>query len=121
MNLDRIHAGDGFVEKQQLGFGGERTGDFQAPLIRQRQFPGQHFALRREADALEQFIEENKRTPWNVRTTPRRAMLSGREPETSTPSTMMRPSVGGSTPVIRLNSVVLPAPLGPMMEWIVPR
>src|SRR5687767_147291 len=33
---------------------------------------------------------------------------------TSRPNNSMRPSVTGSAPAIRLNSVVLPAPLGPM-------
>src|SRR5262249_53928891 len=29
----------------------------------------------------------------------------------------MRPLVGGNRPLIKLKSVVLPAPLGPMMAW----
>ena len=33
---------------------------------------------------------------------------------TSAPNNEMRPSVAGSSPLITLNSVVLPAPLGPM-------
>ena len=32
----------------------------------------------------------------------------------SEPSNTMRPVVGATSPVIRLNSVVLPAPLGPI-------
>src|ERR1700688_4982450 len=40
---------------------------------------------------------------------------------TSWPSTIMRPPVGGSAPAMALNSVVLPAPLGPIMARRWPR
>ena len=39
----------------------------------------------------------------------------------SSPSSTMRPEVGSSTPVSRLISVVLPAPLGPISAWRAPR
>src|SRR5580692_4414485 len=38
----------------------------------------------------------------------------------SLPSRMMRPSVGFSTPVRRLMTVVLPAPFGPISAWRAP-
>ncbi len=37
------------------------------------------------------------------------------------PSKTMVPSVGGMTPVMALNNVVLPAPLGPMIARRCPR
>jgi len=40
--------------------------------------------------------------------------LKGRWPVTSLPRDRMRPAEGRSEPAIMLNSVVLPAPLGPM-------
>src|SRR5450432_850520 len=40
---------------------------------------------------------------------------------TSLPSNQIEPCVGGSTPAIRLNSVDLPAPLGPISPTISPR
>jgi len=46
---------------------------------------------------------------------PRRATAWGGRPVIGRSSKMMRPALGGSWPVIRLNSVVFPAPLGPMM------
>src|ERR1700722_17112337 len=38
----------------------------------------------------------------------------------SRPSSRMRPLVGGNTPPIRLNNVLLPAPFGPRMPRISP-
>ena len=38
----------------------------------------------------------------------------------SWPSSVMRPSLGSSTPVSRLTSVVLPAPFGPIRAWRAP-
>src|SRR4029079_17911333 len=52
--------------------------------------------------------------------TPRVVMRSGRQPVMSWPSKRSRPAVGASTPVTRLNSVVLPAPLGPITAWMAP-
>src|SRR5437763_8535420 len=45
---------------------------------------------------------------------PRRARLCGRTSVMSRPSNFTRPAVGACKPVMTLNSVVLPAPLGPM-------
>ncbi len=39
-------------------------------------------------------------------------------PVISSPSKMMRPPLGRSTPVRQLKNVLLPAPFGPMMAWI---
>src|SRR5213593_2961978 len=58
---------------------------------------------------------------WNERTRPSRAMSAGREPVISRPLKRMRPRVGARKWVRRLKQVVLPAPLGPMSAWIVPR
>ncbi len=52
---------------------------------------------------------------WNEREMPRRATACGASPPIGAPSKRMRPDVGASWPVMTLNSVVLPAPLGPMM------
>src|SRR5687768_7385844 len=51
---------------------------------------------------------------WNVRVSPSAARRCVGMRVTSRPNNSMRPSVTGSAPAIRLNSVVLPAPLGPM-------
>src|SRR2546427_722065 len=48
-------------------------------------------------------------------------MSAGREPVISRPLKRMRPRVGARKWVRRLKQVVLPAPLGPMSAWIVPR
>src|SRR5438270_12620846 len=50
-----------------------------------------------------------------------RAMVAGRLPVMSRPLKRMRPAVGVRKCVRRLKHVVLPAPLGPMSAWIVPR
>ena len=55
---------------------------------------------------------------WNVRATPRPMILSGRPPVMSRPSKEIRPVVGLYRPVSMLKKVVLPAPLGPMIETI---
>ena len=52
---------------------------------------------------------------WNVRASPRCQMRCGGSPVTSTPSIRRRPPDGAVCPPMRLNSVVLPAPFGPMM------
>ena len=48
-------------------------------------------------------------------------ILSDDSPVTSSPLKMMRPLVGRSTPVRQLKKVLLPAPFGPMMAWVLPR
>ena len=58
---------------------------------------------------------------WKVRTKPRRTRWCGASWLMSCPSSSMRPDVGVSTPVSRLISVVLPAPLGPIKAWRAPR
>jgi hypothetical protein len=63
-------------------------------------------------------IEENRRMFWNVRATPSEVILSGRVPVTSVPPKTMRPRVGLYSPVSMLKKVVLPAPLGPMIDTI---
>ena len=51
---------------------------------------------------------------WKVRAMPSRARRAGAGLVMSSPSSRTRPRVGGWRPVITLNRVVLPAPLGPM-------
>src|SRR6266508_6243008 len=51
---------------------------------------------------------------------PRRMTACGRRPTMLRPSTSISPEVGRRNPVIRLNTVVLPAPLGPMSPRISP-
>ena len=49
-----------------------------------------------------------------------RALACG-SPVMSSPSSSTRPAMGCSAPVIRLTSVVLPAPFGPISAWRAPR
>mgnify|MGYP003694169617 CR=1 FL=1 len=51
---------------------------------------------------------------------PRRQRSCGAIPVTSRPLNTMWPVSGRRWPVIRLNNVVFPAPLGPMMALIEP-
>ena len=55
---------------------------------------------------------------WNVRATPRAMILSGRRPVMSLSANTIRPVEGLYSPVSMLKNVVLPAPLGPMIETI---
>ena len=58
---------------------------------------------------------------WNVRTTPSRATWCGDSRPRDRPSKVQVPVLGWSNPVSRLNSVVLPAPLGPISPVMPPR
>src|ERR1051325_1118072 len=58
---------------------------------------------------------------WNERPMPSRHTSCGARPVTSRPSSVTAPASGVRWPVMRLNSVVLPAPLGPMIAAIWPR
>src|SRR5215471_7426893 len=57
---------------------------------------------------------------WKERPTPSRQRSCGAMPVTSRPSSFTWPRSGRRWPVIRLKSVVLPAPLGPMMAPMLP-
>ena len=57
---------------------------------------------------------------WNVRAMPMRAILYGGSASRSCPSKVMWPSVGWYRRLTQLNSVVLPAPLGPISAQICP-
>src|SRR5436190_28580 len=61
-----------------------------------------------------------RRTSWNVRAIPSLQRRAGGKPPSSRPSNRMLPSVGRKTAVIRLNSVVLPEPFGPISPTISP-
>ena len=63
-------------------------------------------------------IDANRRMFWNVRATPSFVMMSGRVPVTSWPSNSIVPERRLVEPVSMLKNVVLPAPLGPMIETI---
>jgi hypothetical protein len=52
---------------------------------------------------------------WKLRDRPSRLISYGRRPLTNWPLSRTSPLVGASRPLIRLNSVDLPAPFGPMM------
>src|SRR5512139_2992705 len=60
-------------------------------------------------------------TTWKEREIPFRQMTWGGSPEMSLPLYRIRPESGTRCPVIRWNSVVFPAPLGPMTATISPR
>src|SRR5436309_2393264 len=53
---------------------------------------------------------------WNFRAMPRRLIACGARPVMSSPRKRTVPAVGENAPVMMLNSVVLPQPLGPMMQ-----
>src|SRR6056297_393125 len=72
----------------------------------------------RTLSSTERFV--NRRRFWNVRAMPRSTISLGRFPTTDRSSSRTSPELGVYTPVIRLNNVVLPAPLGPMTETISP-
>ena len=61
------------------------------------------------------------RVSWKVRTRPRRATLWGASPAMARPSKRIAPRSGWTKPVTRSNSVVFPAPLGPISAVIEPR
>src|SRR5260221_1379441 len=58
---------------------------------------------------------------WNERITPRRATSAGFSRVMSWPLKRIVPRVGCRNLVSRLKVVVLPAPLGPISAWMVPR
>ena len=58
---------------------------------------------------------------WKVRTTPSRATWCGDSLPSDWPSNDHVPVSGWSNPVSRLNSVVLPAPFGPIRPVMPPR
>src|SRR2546426_186014 len=55
-------------------------------------------------------------TSGNGRARPSRASRTGPAPATSTPLKLTRPDDGAVSPASTLTSVVLPAPLGPMID-----
>ena len=58
---------------------------------------------------------EKSRESWNERPSPRRARADAVRPVTSTPASSTRPLSARKNPEMTSNSVVLPAPLGPMI------
>src|SRR5690554_1564629 len=66
-------------------------------------------------------MRESALVSWNVRTMPALATLPAGSPASERPLKDHSPLSGLSKPVRRLNSVVLPAPLGPIRAVILPR
>src|SRR5579884_2837220 len=60
----------------------------------------------------------NSRGTWKVRSRPQRARRKGGTPSRLRPASRTSPRSGRSSPLIRLTSVVLPAPLGPIRPRI---
>jgi len=58
---------------------------------------------------------------WNERASPLRQRCSGGKWVMSSPANTTRPPSGGTVPVAMPNSVVLPAPLGPISAVMRPR
>ena len=54
---------------------------------------------------------------WKLRDRPSRLMRCGGSPSSRVASSRISPEVIGNRPLIRLNSVVLPAPFGPISAW----
>ena len=63
-------------------------------------------------------IAPNSRMFWKVRATPCLVITSGRARVMSRSPSRIRPSVGRYSPVSMLNSVVFPAPFGPISDTI---
>ena len=63
---------------------------------------------------------EKRLGTWNFRVMPRSANLWSGSPMRSRSSNRMVPESGVSVPASMLNRVLLPAPLGPMMQRISP-
>ena len=57
---------------------------------------------------------------WNVRATPFLVIRCGGRPSIRAPSNRMAPASGRCRPLIRLNTVVLPAPFGPISAVMLP-
>src|SRR3954466_6828948 len=66
-------------------------------------------------------IPLNSRVIWNVRPSPRCARVHGRSPSIRRPSNVTAPASARIMPPTRLNTVVLPEPLGPISAVIEPR
>ena len=60
------------------------------------------------------------RSVWNVRAMPLFVILCGARPEILSPSKTISPESTWKIPVIRLKTVVLPAPFGPITLTISP-
>jgi hypothetical protein len=58
-------------------------------------------------------LRRKTRGSWKVRARPRRAISCGGFRATCTPSNTISPAVGVRMPLMRLRTVVFPAPLGP--------
>ena len=132
------------VEQQHLRRGGQRPGQLHDPSLAGREPVGALAAELGDAEPLEELVGDlgrdraaapasaasrtfsrTVRSPngsrrWNVRARPRRARLNGASLVTSWPSMRTRPRCGGWSPQMTLNSVVLPAPFGPMRPVTTP-
>ena len=66
-------------------------------------------------------MEVNSVDAWNVRPMPSAAMSDGAQRRSECPFNRMSPRTGRYSLLRQLNSVVLPAPLGPIKPTILPR
>ena len=57
---------------------------------------------------------EKRRMFWKVRAMPSRVISKGSSPSMRSPLNSTEPEVSGMMPVMRLKTVVLPAPFGPI-------
>ncbi len=107
-------AGAPIAQLPQTGFGDEDA--------RRRRAAGRPGPRRRRAAATSTFSrtvsDENRRRFWKVRTSPARAIVWVGAPVRSASSSDTVPSATGTSPVMTLTSVVLPAPFGPIRPRI---
>ena len=72
-----------------------------------------------QSSAQRRFSNTDKRWKieviWKLRDRPMRLIRCGGMPSTRTPLSRISPEEIGKRPLTRLNSVVLPAPFGPIM------
>ena len=119
-------------ERARLRIGGalraRRSRAVRGPAPRPRARPAACARLRSSADSTPPLVWRwqptwmfssterfwNSCTSWKVRTRPAAAICSGGRAVMSSPANTMRPAFGVWNPEIRLNSVVLPAPFGPI-------
>ena len=141
--LALVEAGARLVEQQHLGIGRQGAGQLDQAGRSGRQRRDRRGCLVAHAHALEEVerrledvarpeassptrtlsaalrVEKSSRR-WKVRARPRRARRCVRFRVTSVPASDTDPRSGRCRPVMTLNSVVLPAPFGPMSPVTVP-
>ena len=148
LQFRRIQAGQPFVEQQQFRACRQRTSELDALLVDIGQLPAEKVrAIRRvpPARAARRYLASpspgaagslpnilpimtfsrvvmpgRTRTSWNVRAMRMRQISNERAPMISSPWKWIDPESGGSSPVMRLRTVVLPEPFGPIRPVMPP-